>query len=66
MKYAIIASVNGNFSVKSEWTDLNSAIVSYHSVCSALWNAPDTISACVALADEQMKFEKIEFINHAA
>lgn len=66
MKYAIITSVNGSFSVKSEWTDLNSAIVSYHSVCSTLWNAQETISACVALVDEQMKFEKIEYINHAA
>lgn len=66
MKYAIIKVVNGNFSVESEWTDLNSAIVAYHSTCSTLWNAEDVVNACVALVDVEMKFEKIEYIKHEA
>lgn len=42
-KYYIIQSSNGNVTIKSEWDDLNKAIVSYHQLCATLWNAPDVI-----------------------
>lgn len=39
MKFAVIQVVNGNFSVATEgWTDISKARVSYHSVCSNLYN----------------------------
>ena len=55
MKYSIIKVVNGNYSIHAEGiTDLNNAKVSFHGVCQTLWNAPDVISACVIIADENL------------
>lgn len=55
MKYSIIKVVNGNYSIHAEGiTDLNNAKVSFHGVCQTLWNAPDVITACVMIADENL------------
>lgn len=55
MKYSIIKVVNGNYSIHAEGiTDLNNAKVSFHGVCQTLWNAPDVITACVIIADENL------------
>ena len=55
MKYAIQKCVNGNFSIHAEgFTTVESAKVSYHGLCQTLWNAPDVISAHVAIVDEQL------------
>lgn len=66
MKYAIIQVVNGNYSVVSETTDLNSAKVQFHNLAAALWNAPDVVTACVSIIDENLdtvqKYK--EFISH--
>lgn len=66
MKYAVIQCVNGNFSVVSEWSDLDKAKVNYHSVCTNLWNAQDVVAASVAIVDENLfALEKYkEFISH--
>lgn len=55
MKYSIVKVVNGNYSIHAEGiTDLNNAKVSFHGVCQTLWNAPDVITACVIIADENL------------
>ena len=55
MKYAIIKCINGNFSVHAEgFTDLSNAKTNYHGLCQTLWNAPDVLSAHVAIVDEQL------------
>ena len=55
MTYAIIKCINGNFSVHAEgFTDLANAKTNYHGLCQTLWNAPDVLSAHVAIVDEQL------------
>lgn len=67
MKYAIIKCINGNFFVHAEgFTELNRALVNYHGLCQTLWNAPDVLSAYVAIVDEQLDVVEgyKEFIHH--
>ena len=55
MKYSIIKCINGNYFIDSEgFTDLDKAKVQFHKVCQTLWNAPDVITACVMIADENL------------
>lgn len=55
MNYAIVKVSNGNYFIESEgFTDLDKVKVSFHGVCQALWNAPDVISACVMIVDENL------------
>ena len=59
MKYAIVKVSNGNYFIDSEGiTDLDKAKVKFHEVCQAMWNAPDVITACVMIADEN--FDAVE------
>ena len=67
MKYAVIKSINGSFFIHSEgWTDLSKAKVNYHSLCQALWNAEDVITAKVEIVDEQLNCveDYREYIHH--
>ena len=67
MRYAIIKCINGNYSVHAEgFTDLAAAKVNYHGLCQTLWNAPDVITAHVAIVDEQLDAVDgyKEFIHH--
>jgi len=67
MKYAIIKVSNGNYFIDSEGiTDLDKAKVKFHGVCQTLWNAPDVITACVMIADENLDAVKgyKEVISH--
>ena len=67
MKYAIVKVINGNFSVHAEgFTEIASAKVNYHGLCQTLWNAPDVITAQVAIVDEQLDVVEgyKEFIHH--
>lgn len=67
MKYAIIKVVNGNYSIDAEGiTDINSAKVTFHGLCQTLWNAPDVITACVKIIDENLDTVEgyKEFISH--
>lgn len=55
MKYAIIDCVNGTHAVRAEGIQtLEAAKVQYHGRCQTLWNAPDVLSAHVAIANEQL------------
>ena len=55
MKYAVIKVVNGSYAVHAEGiTDVNAAKVSFHGLCQSLWNAPDVITASVAIVDENL------------
>lgn len=55
MTYAIVKVVNGSYSVHAEgFVDVAAAKVSYHGLCQTLWNAPDVISAEVAIVDENL------------
>lgn len=69
MKYAVIQVINGNYSIYAEGiTDLNSAKISFHGRCQALWNAPDVIIGCVAIVDEYLQCVEAyrEVITHPA
>ena len=69
MKYAIIKCINGNYSIHAEGiTTLQSARISFHQLCAALWNDPSTITAMVMVADQNLDaVEGIkEFITHPA
>ena len=68
MKYAVIKSVNGNFSIDSEWDNLQSAIMQWHSVCRALWAESTVETATVAVVNQQLEDVESgkykEFISH--
>lgn len=67
MKYAIIKVSNGNYFIDTEgYTDVNNAKVAYHNLCAALWNAPDVLTACVMIVDENLDIIPgyKEFISH--
>ena len=67
MKLAIVKCINGNFSIHAEGiTSIASSKTTFHQLCATLWNAPDVITAEVAIVDEQLNcVEGIrEFITH--
>lgn len=67
MKYAIVKCINENFSVHAEgFTNLSNAKVAYHGLCQTLWNAPDVITASVAIVDEHFSVVEPyrEYISH--
>lgn len=64
MKYAVIQCSNGTFSIVSEWTDKDKAIVNFHHICEILWNADDTEHATVEVVNERFGVEKIEYIKY--
>ena len=68
MKFAIIKVINGNYAIHAEGiTDINSAKTQFHGLCQTLWNAPDVVTACVMIADENLDAVDgyKEFIYHA-
>ena len=52
--YSLINCINGSFTVVSEHTDKQAAIVAFHQRCAVLWNAPDVITAVLNLVDENL------------
>ena len=73
MKYAIIKVINGNYFVHAEGiTNLTNAKTQYHGLCQTLWNAPDVITGCVAIVNENLEVvteymqRYQEFIQHSA
>ena len=68
MKYSIIKVINGNFSINSEHSTLESAKVNFHGLCQTLWNAPDVLTAMVMIADENLDCVEgyKEYITHSA
>ena len=69
MKYAILKCINGNYFVHSEGiTDLAGAKTQFHSLCTALWNEPEVLSAYVEIVNEQLDCVEgyKEYIHHGA
>ena len=67
MKYAIIKTINGNYSIHAEGiTALENAKTQFHGLCQTLWNAPDVLTAHVAIIDEQLDVVEgyKEYIHH--
>lgn len=67
MVYAIIECVNGSYIVRYEGIKtVEAAKTQYHDRCRILWNAPDVITAHVAIVDEQLDIVEgyKEFIHH--
>lgn len=67
MKYALVQVSNGNISIVSEHgTDKQAAFVAFHDRCKILWNAPDVVTAVVAVLDENLIVVegKKEYIEH--
>lgn len=67
MKYAIIKVINGNYNIHAEGiATLDSAKTQFHGLCQTLWNAPDVITACVMITDENLDVVEgyKEFITH--
>lgn len=67
MKYAIIQVVNGNYKVVAEGiTNIDNAKVNFHGLCQTLWNAPDVLTAEVAIMDENLDAVEgyKEYIHH--
>lgn len=69
MKYAVIKTINGVYSIHAEgFTDVSKAKVNYHGLCQTLWNAPDVLSASVMIVDENLDCVEgyKEYIHHEA
>lgn len=67
MKYALSQVSNGSFSIVSEHgTDKQAAFVAFHDRSKILWNAPDVVTATVAVIDENQNVVdgKKEYIAH--
>lgn len=66
MKYAIVTVVDGNFLIRSEWSNKNSAIQAFHSLCSALIGDIGFTHAMVKVLDENLDTVdgKMEYITH--
>ena len=66
MKYCVIKSINGAFSIDSEHGELNLAKVKFHGLCQTLWNASDVLTGEVMIIDEQLNCVEgyKEFIHH--
>lgn len=67
MRYAVIKVVNGSFEIAAEgYTTVEGAKVFYHGLCETLWNAPDVVTAYVAIVDSQLDVAENnkEYIHH--
>lgn len=67
MIYGIAKVINGTYHIHAEGiTDLSSAKTQFHGLCQTLWNAPDVITAEVAIVDENLDVVEgyKEFITH--
>ena len=65
-KYAVITVVDGNFLIRSEWGNKDSAIQSFHSLCAALIGDTGFTHAMVKVLDENLDLVegKMEYITH--
>ena len=67
MKMSIVKCINGNFFIHAEGiTDISAAKTQFHGLCQTLWNAPDVLTAEVAILDENLDVVEgyKEFIHH--
>ena len=68
MPYAVISIVNGTYHIDAECSTEQQALVSFHSRCTALWNAPDVSLATVKVVDQKLNTYggHVETIMHVA
>lgn len=66
MKYAVITVTDGNYLIRSEWSDLESAVKAFHSLCAALIADKGFSKAMVKVMDENLDTVKMEYITHEA
>ena len=66
MKYAVVTVVDGNFLIRSEWSNKGSAIKAFHSLCAALYGDSGFSKAMVKVLDENLDTVdgKMEYITH--
>lgn len=66
MKYAVVTVVDGNFLIRSELGNKESAIQSFHSLCAALIGDTGFSTAMVKVLDENLDTVdgKMEYITH--
>ena len=66
MKYAVITVVDGNFLVRSEWGNKDSAIQAFHNLCATLIGDTGFTRAMVKVLDENLDTVngKTEYIIH--
>ena len=67
MVYSIVKCINGTYAIHAEgYTDISNAKTAFHGLCQTLWNAPDVITAEVAIMDENLNCAEgyREFIHH--
>lgn len=69
MKYAIIKVINGNYTIHAEGiADITNAKTQFHGLAQTLWNAPDVVTACVMITNENLDAVDgyKEFVYHEA
>lgn len=66
MRYAVITVTDGNFVIRSEWSNPEGAIKAFHSLASALWNDTNLEKGYVAIVDSNLDIYNgyKEFITH--
>lgn len=65
-KFSTVKCVNGVFLINTETDNLQSAIIQFHTLAQTLWNAPDVVTAKIAIMDEQLNVVDgyAEYIHH--
>ena len=53
-KYAVCTVTNGNFLIRSEWSDPTAAIKAFHTLAAALWNDTNLSEGYIAILDSQL------------
>ena len=53
-KYAVCTVTNGNFLIRSEWSDTTAAIKAFHNLAAALWNDASLSEGYIAILDSQL------------
>ena len=53
-KYSIVTVTDGNFLIRSEWSDPTAAIKAFHTLAAALWNDTNLSEGYIAILDSQL------------
>ena len=53
-KYSIVTVTDGNFLIRSEWSDPTAAIKAFHTLAAALWNDANLSEGYIAILDSQL------------
>lgn len=70
MKFIVITVTDGNFLIRSEWSDVDGAIKAYHSLAATLWADTGFTEGYIAIMDSNLDIvgssegKYKEFITH--